>query len=108
MAADKIFCGSGKKKEFNNGGSVTDVMLDLDVLNSNFQEHGFTTTGGKRMIKIKVSTKREPDQYGKTHSAEIDTWKPEQQQGGNNNQSYDNFPSGNINGQDDPEADIPF
>ena len=86
MSVDKIFCGSGKKKEFQNGGSINTVSLDLDVLNAQFEEYGFTTTGGKRLIKVKVSTKKDgADQYGNTHSAEIDTWKPEPQ---NNDRPY--------------------
>lgn len=74
---DKIFCGSGKKKEFQNGGSITTLSLDLDALINNFEEYGFTTQAGKRIIKVKASSKREVDQYGNTHSAEIDTWKPD-------------------------------
>lgn len=81
---EKIYCGSGKKKEFNNGGSITSVMLNLDVLNQQFEEYGFTTDQGKKMIKVNVSTlKNGVDQYGKTHSVEIDTWKPEPQNNNN-------------------------
>lgn len=97
---DKIFCGSGKKKEFPNGGSITDITIDLGLLENYFQQYGFTTDGGKRMIKLKVSTKRQPDQFGKTHNVEIDTWKPDNNQGdGYNNQntgnnSYNNYQPG--------------
>ncbi len=78
--SDKIFCGNGKEHKFNNGGSVVKVMLDLDDLIANFEEHGFTTEQGKKKIKIIVSSKKDgADQFGKTHNIEIDTWKPEQQ-----------------------------
>lgn len=97
MSQDKIFCGSGKKREFNNGGSITQVMFNLDVLNKYFEQYGFTTDQGKKMIKVDVATLRNgPDQYGKTHSVSIDTWKPD-------NQQQQAPPSGNNQGfQDDP------
>ena len=36
-----------------------------------------TAKNGKRYINLKLSPKKETDQYGKTHYLEIDTWKPE-------------------------------
>lgn len=131
MSQDRIWCGSGKKKEFQNGGSITSVSLDIDTLINNFDEHGFTTRNGKRVIKIKVSSKRDgEDQYGNTHNVEIDTWKPDNQNsgnnnynnsggnksnnyqgfngGGNNSPSYENYPSGNQGGGGNFEDDIPF
>ena len=31
----------------------------------------------KKYIKLNVQKKKEEDQYGKTHSVSVDTWKPE-------------------------------
>lgn len=32
---------------------------------------------GKHYVKLNISKKQSPDQYGKTHSVSVDTWKPE-------------------------------
>ncbi len=114
--SDKIYCGNGKEKVFQDGGSIIEVLLDVDDLAKNFKEHGFTTNGNppKRKIRIKVCRSRNVDQYGNTHYAEIDTWKPNQQnqpqgnmnpqgqQGqfqGGGNQGYGNQPPGGQGGQ---------
>lgn len=75
--SNKIYCGNAKEKRFNDGGSIIEVMLDVDVLAKSFKEHGFTTEQGKRKIRIKVCKSREVDQYGNSHYAEVDTWKPD-------------------------------
>jgi len=75
--SDKIYCGNGKERTFDEGGSIVRILLDVDVLAKHFKEHGFTTEQGKRKITINVSTNREVDRYGNTHNATIDTWKPE-------------------------------
>lgn len=77
--SNKIYCGNGKEKTFQDGGSIIEVMLDVDDLAKNFNEHGFTTQQGKRKIKVKVCRGRNIDQYGNTHYVEIDTWKPNSQ-----------------------------
>ena len=71
-----VYCGNGKEKFFNNGGSIIEVMIDVDDLARNFNEYGFTTQAGKRKMRIKVCKSREIDQYGNTHYVEIDTWRP--------------------------------
>lgn len=111
---DKIFCGSGKKREFQNGGSITKIKVDLNVLQQCFDEYGFNTESGKRLMTLNVSTLRNsPDQYGNTHSVDIDTWKPDPNHGNqsnnhnnqNNNQGgYPGYPGNNGNFEDD----IPF
>lgn len=75
--SDKIYCGNGKEKTFQDGGSIISLMLDVDTLAQHFKEHGFTTEQGRRKIRIKVCRSRNVDQYGNTHYAEIDTWKPD-------------------------------
>ncbi len=89
---NKIFCGDAKKIEFQNGGSITAATINLDQLEQYFQQYGFTTKAGARKIKIKISRKRQTDQYGNTHFVEIDTWSPNQNnnQGGAPQQSYQN------------------
>jgi len=74
--AEHIYCGSGKDKEFQDGGHLLTITLNLDELEKNFSAYGFTTNTGKRTIKVKVSKRREIGQYGETHTVEIETWKP--------------------------------
>ena len=76
--SDKVYCGNAKNHNFSDGGSVLNVMLDIDVLAHNFKQYGFTTEQGKRKMKIKIHENREVDRYGNTHSVTVDTWKPEQ------------------------------
>lgn len=101
--SDKIYVGNGKERKFDNGGSIVKIMLDVDTLSKNFKEYGFTTEQGKRMMPINVATNREPDRYGNTHNATIDTFKPTPQSSSNTEQVKKVF-------QDDmPDAgEIPF
>ena len=77
--SEKIYIGSGKKKTFQNGGEIINVILDLDGIGAHFKAHGFTTKGGKKKLEINITERRESDQYGNTHSVTVDTWKPEAQ-----------------------------
>jgi hypothetical protein len=76
--AEHIYVGTGKEKKFQDGGAVISVSLTLDGMAEFFKAHGFTTDGGKKILKLKISQRREVDRYGNTHSVEIDTWKPSQ------------------------------
>lgn len=102
--ADKIYTGSGKEKFFNDGGSLIGITLDIETLQQNFKEYGFVTQQGKKKIKVNVSSRREIDQYGNSHTVTIDTFKPQmqgqpgQQQGGNN-ANQNNNPQENNNAQ---------
>lgn len=83
MNEDKIFVGSGKDFHFNNGGQSLSLTINVDELAQAYKTYGFEYEG-KRYIKLKAVTKREPDQHGKTHYVEVDTYNPNQQgkQGG--------------------------
>jgi hypothetical protein len=72
----KVYVGSGKEKKFENGGSIINVLLDVDDLAAHFKEFGFTTQQGKRKIRVNVTERKEADQWGNTHSVSIDTFKP--------------------------------
>jgi hypothetical protein len=69
--SNKIFCGRGKRFGQYNAISLS-ICLD-DIPNE------YITTGknGKRYIKLNVNEKREADEWGNTHSVEVDTWKPD-------------------------------
>ena len=62
-----IYCGSGKKQN--------DTWLKLNLNFSELEKHAEEYMG-KKYVKINVNI-TEPDKYGKTLQASIDTWKPE-------------------------------
>ena len=74
--ADKIYVGSGKKKEFGNGGSILNLNLCVsDIPKEWIKKY---EGNGKSYLRLKAVQKREPDQYGNTHYIEVDTWVPEE------------------------------
>ena len=75
--ADKIYCGNGKEKKFDNGGSIVSITVDIETLQRNFAEYGFTTEQGKKKMRLDVSERRAPDNYGNTHAVTVNTWKPD-------------------------------
>jgi hypothetical protein len=80
--SERIYCGNGKEKRFQDGGSIVTITVDIDTLLREFPNYGFTTDAGKRKIRLKVGQRREVDQYGNSHLVEVDTWKPDKAQGG--------------------------
>ena len=69
----KIYVGSGKEK-FD--GNLIDVSINLSKISKNAKDFIFEYSGDK-YIKLKVTKKKEMDEYGKSHYVEVDTWKPE-------------------------------
>ena len=70
---DPIFCGSGVEK-FD--GNLVEISVCLSKIP---QEHRFEYDG-KWYAKLKVQKKKDgADEYDKTHSVSINTWKPEPQ-----------------------------
>jgi hypothetical protein len=78
--AEHIYCGSGKERVFQDGGTILSVSLDMDMLIANFKEYGYVSKNGKRYITVKVGKRREVGMYGETHTVEVDTWKPVKQE----------------------------
>ncbi len=68
---EKIYVGSGKKSsQFD--------QVTIDVCLTKIPKEFITEDkNGNKYIKLKVSAKREIDQYGKSHAVTVDTWKPE-------------------------------
>jgi hypothetical protein len=72
----RIFCGSGKKA---NNYDIVNISVCLSDLPKEFITEAKNKYGVvKKYIKLKVVAKREPEEYGKTHSVEVDTWKFEE------------------------------
>lgn len=70
MSNNKIFCGSGKEKIFDNGGSLINCLICLDDIP---EEHTFELDG-KKFVKVAVCQRREASEKS-THYIEIDTFK---------------------------------
>jgi len=66
---ETIYVGNGVEK-FDGD------LIEFSVNLSKCKPHEFTY-GGERYVKLKVNKKKEVDQYGKTHSVSVNTWKPE-------------------------------
>lgn len=104
MNTDKIWVGSGK--EFGNYGDIN-ISVCLDDIPS---AHRQTSKNGKVYLNLVVSKKREPDQWGKTHSVRVDTWKPDQAPA----QQANARPAPNLGRQnarpalEDDSTDLPF
>ncbi len=73
MNTDKIWVGSGK--EFGNYGDIN-ISVCLDDIPSAHKKA--SDKNGKVYLNLVVSKKREADQWGKTHSVRVDTWKADQ------------------------------
>lgn len=93
-----IYVGSGKEHRFLDGGSSISVSLDLNGMSQLFRQYGFTTQNGRKIIKLKISQRRQVGQYGETHTVTVDTWKPDQQ-----NQGYQQQPQQQQNYQQQPQ-----
>jgi hypothetical protein len=97
--SNKLFCGRGKA--FGQYGSIA-LSICLDDLPD---EHVTIGRNGKRYIKINVNEKRETDEWGNTHSVEVDTWKAD-------NRSVQQIvarPASNLRPlSEDAEQDFPF
>jgi len=73
---EKIYCGSGKAFSFQTEkGEVKGVNISL-CLTKLPKEH-ISEYNGEKYIKLTLTDKGEPDQYKKTHSLSVNTWKPE-------------------------------
>ena len=71
MSKETIYCGGGKqvKGEYGTFRAITINLSDLP------KEHIFEYND-KKYIKLNISDKREPDQFGKDVSVSVNTWKP--------------------------------
>tara|TARA_R110000764_G_scaffold19298_1_gene50871 strand:- start:2017 stop:2301 length:285 start_codon:yes stop_codon:yes gene_type:complete len=75
MAETKLYVGKGVEKF---GGNLVEISVCLSDIP---QEHRFEYKG-KWYAKLKVSKMRQTDEYGKTHSVAINTYKPPVQEEG--------------------------
>lgn len=69
MSEEKIYIGSGIEKFDGN-------LIEGSVCLSDIPKEHISEYKGKKYLRIKVQKKKEQDQYGKTHSIMVDTFKP--------------------------------
>ena len=67
---EKIFCGAGFTKQFDNGGYIINVSLDLESLPKHLIQD---TPYGKR-INLKVCPKRNPEPNKPDWYVEVDQY----------------------------------
>lgn len=73
MADEKIYCGSGK-------AHATYDIVNIDVCIEKIPKEFISEDkNGNKWLKLTVSKKREVDQYGKSHTVTVNTWRPSAQ-----------------------------
>ena len=68
MNEPKIYVGKGKAGKY--GVKISVCLSDLP------KEH-INEYKGKKYINLEITEMKRPDDYGKTHTVTVDTWKPE-------------------------------
>jgi hypothetical protein len=78
-AESKIYLGNGFEKERSNGDKFISASLCFDdIMNKIPDEHLKMAKNGKRYFKICINPYRDgANEYGNTHSIQLDTYKPE-------------------------------
>ena len=73
MSNEKIYVGGAKEVNGNFGAfhRISFNKQDLETLMSNLNAKGY--------VNLNMNKRRQPSQYGQTHSLTIDTWEPNQQ-----------------------------
>lgn len=74
----KYLSGSGKVTKFNNGGTIINLSVKLADLN-NLPK--YPSKNGDDYVRISVSLKDEPDQYGNECSIYENDYKPNKDAG---------------------------
>jgi len=73
MADEKIYCGSGKS---HPSYDIVNIDVCLEKIPKEFISED---KNGNKWLKLTVSKKKEIDQYGKSHTVTVNTWKPNAQ-----------------------------
>lgn len=80
--SDKVFMNGLRFKMKPLDFFCLDMSLcyeDIITAMKENKEYARESKNGKHYFNLTIKEKREPDQYGITHYAEVDTWKPESQ-----------------------------
>ena len=93
---DKIYVGGGKAITTQYGEllKISFNRDDLAKLNANLNAKGY--------VNLNCNQRKEPSQYGQTHSLVIDTWEPTQQSAPQQANNVSHGPAGEF------DSEIPF
>ena len=69
---EPIYVGNGIEK-FNGN------LIEISVCLTDVEKHKYDFKG-KNYVKLKVSKKKQVDEYGKTHSVQVNLWKPKEEE----------------------------
>jgi len=74
MSEQKIYVGGAKEMSGNFGSfhKISFKREDLELMIQNLNAKGY--------VNLNMNKRREPSQYGQTHSLVIDTWQPSESQ----------------------------
>ena len=99
MAEPKIYVpkSSAKEVQFQDGGSIIKLSFNAAVLAQFARDHA----NEKGYLNLTLAKRREPGQYGDTHSICLDTWKPTGRQQ-SAPKPINPAPSGKIENEDVP------
>jgi len=75
MSEQIIYVGNGKKGKYG-----VKINICLDDMFAYAKDKIEKSKNGKKYIRLDVSERKEPDQYGNDYSVKIDTWKPEKKE----------------------------
>lgn len=67
---------SAKQVTFRNGNSILKLGLHAETVAEWLREHA----NEKGWVNIGISSRKQPSQYGETHTVWLDTWKPQPQE----------------------------
>jgi len=95
----KVFAGSGK--------IVTSWKRGISICLDDVQNYATRAKNGKFYVNLNVIDLKEPNQWGKNVSVEVNTWKPDRQ-APTSNQSYTQRPNTPENFIGDELPEIPF
>tara|TARA_R110000824_G_scaffold229112_1_gene416786 strand:+ start:4579 stop:4872 length:294 start_codon:yes stop_codon:yes gene_type:complete len=70
MALDKVYINMCwlREKVFDDGGSVINCAFNVEELQGHADDSGW--------VNMVIKKRREPNEKGYTHYAQLDTWKP--------------------------------
>ena len=74
MSEQKIYVGGAKEMSGNFGAfhKISFKREDLELMMQNLNAKGY--------VNLNMNKRKQPSQYGQTHSLVIDTWQPDPQQ----------------------------
>ena len=74
MSEEKIYCGNGKEKVFDDGGSLLKFSFSPDDMTKLNNSAGLKNG----WVNIVISKRKQVSDKGVTHYATIDNWQPKE------------------------------